>query len=106
MPETIATLLNLRIAGWTRSFDPQRPVSLGAHRYCNVLLPPGDGETPLRAAVFEWKNGAWVLSNASKRPFVLRADGQPALSLAPGGSVPLGGTPPEPGSRRRPGARS
>jgi len=93
MPETTATFLNLRIAGWTRSFDPQRPVSLGAHRYCNVLLPPGDGETPLRAAIFEWKNGAWVLSNASKRPFLLRAEHQTALSLAPGGSVALAGTP-------------
>ena len=93
MPETTATLLSLRIAGWTRSFDGQRPVSLGAHRYCNVLLPSGDREMPLRAAVFEWKSGAWVLFNASKRPFVLRAEGQPALSLAPGGSVALGGTP-------------
>jgi hypothetical protein len=93
MPDTTATLLTLRIAGWSRSFDPQRPVSLGAHRYCNVLLPPGDGETPLRAAVFEWKNGAWVLSNASKRPFLLRAVGQTALSLAPGGSVALAATP-------------
>src|SRR3977135_3516716 len=65
----------------------------GAHRLRNVVLPPGDGETPLRAAVFEWKNGAWVLSNASKRPFLLRAEGQTALSLAPGGSVALAETP-------------
>jgi hypothetical protein len=93
MPETTPTFLNLRIAGWARSFDANRPVSLGTHRYCNVLLPPGEGESPLRAAVFEWKNGAWVLSNASKRPILLQAEGQPPLSLAPGGSVALAGTP-------------
>jgi hypothetical protein len=93
MPETTLTFLMLRIDGWGRLFAPPRPVSVGAHRYCNVLLPGGDGEVPLRAAVFEWNGGAWVLSNASKRTFVLHAEGQPALTLAPGGSVALAGTP-------------
>ncbi|MGH9035943.1 MAG: hypothetical protein ACRD0O_09270, partial [Acidimicrobiia bacterium] len=91
---TTTQTLTLTAGGRARSFPPAKgDTSVGAHRFCNVVLDGADGDLPPRAVIFDFVDGAWVLANVCDRYVVLHADGHPALSLPPGGRVGLTGVP-------------
>lgn len=44
--------LTLHAAGRVKTFPVSKTASVGAHRFCDVMLDDPDGSLPLRAAVF------------------------------------------------------
>ncbi len=92
-PTTTVEPLAVLVAGRVESFSPSRGGTIGAHRFCDIVLDDPEGELPPMAATFNCQGGIWSLTNASHRYLVLHTDGFAPLSVPPRARVTLTGEP-------------
>ena len=91
LPETATESLTLRVGDSDVTFPVGRIASVGAHRFCDVVLDDPDGELPHRAAVFAHGDTGWTVRNDCTRHLVLHNGDDAHRVLAPRARTTLRG---------------